>query len=341
MNRSDIATLVGQLNARYTGSEHNKVIGKPEGGRPRFELYHFNLSLCSYKVRTTLDEKQAAYVAHDVVIFPPETQNYYPEYVRLRLKGGESLADNFVHGYTGRSSTETEGFDPCVVPTLVDHEAGRVLVNSKQICRYLDSAIDGGTQLIPDDLEDEVIRQVDIVDQTPHVAVLYGVHPGKDARPAAVRRNMAGVHDAKIAQLRKNMALVGDDPLMVTAYEHKIVKETAAKAFVHTEKDMAAAVQEFKDIIARLEKDLQRSGKEWLLGDRFTLADVFWAVSLFRIHWLGLGYIVRSGDTEHYPGVDAYYERLMKRPSFERAVITWPLHPPSEYLPQFYPDAAS
>ena len=107
-----------------------------------------------------------------------------------------------------------------------------------------------------DDLADQIVRQLDIVDRTPHVAVLYGAHPDDDRRPAFVRRDMVGVHDRKIAKLRENMALAGDDPVLISAYEHKIVKEAAAKEFVRTEKDMRAAVQEFKDLIGRLEEDL-------------------------------------------------------------------------------------
>jgi 2,5-dichlorohydroquinone reductive dechlorinase len=262
--------------------------------------------------------------------------NYYPEYVRLRMQADEATAGRFVRGYTGRSSTETEGFDPCVVPTLVDHDSGLVLANSKRMCLYLDSCADTGTELVPEDIEEDVIRQVDIVDRTPHVAVLYGVHPGHDPRPAFVRRDMVGVHDRKIAQLRKNMALVPEDALLTSAYEHKIVKEAAAREFVRTEQDMRRAVQEFKDLIAQLERDLEATGGEWLFGDRFTLADVLWAASLFRIRWLGLGYIIESDRGRHYPRTADYCARLMARPSFRRAVIDWPMHPPSEHLPEFY-----
>jgi len=295
------------------------------------------LSLCSYKLRTTLAEKEAAYFSHDVDIFPPEIQNYYPEYVKLRLQGREDTTGNLVNGYTGRSSTETEGFDPCVVPTLVDHEAEKVLANSKRICVYLDSVLDSGTKLIPQDIEDDIIHQLDVVDRTPHVAALYGPHPDKDVRPAFMQKSMVVVHDAKIAKCRENMALVGDDPELIAAYEHKIAKEAAAKLFVRTEARMRDVIQEFRDIIEQLDKDLKATGGEWLFGDRFTLADVFWACSLYRIRWLGLGYIFESEDSPQYSRrVSAYCGRLMDRPSFRRSVIDWPLHPPSEHLPEYH-----
>lgn len=333
----DLDTLVRELNARYTDPTRNRIVGETAAPRPRFELYHFHLSLCSYKLRTVLDEKQAPYISHDIDIFPPDIQNYYPEYVRLRLKGGEELQNGtFVSGYTGRSSTESEGFDPCVVPTLVDHEAGRVLVNSKRMCLHLDSAVPTGTELVPADIEDAVIEQMDIVDRTPHVAVLYGAHPGHDPRPAFVRRDMPGVHDMKIGKVRDNMALVPKEPALVRAYEAKIAKESAAKQFVRTEPDMRGAIEEFRQIVARLDRDLAATSKTWFFGDRFTMADVFWAVSLFRMRWLGLGYLFMPGGPESRPRIAAYSQALLARPSFRRAVIFWPNHPPSEHLPEFY-----
>ena len=339
MRNAEVEALVEALNARYAGNERRSSIGSPPDERPRFELYHFFMSLCSYKLRTVLEEKGIPYVSHDVDIFPPDIKNYYPEYVRLRLQGARG--GRFVQGYTGRSSTETEGFDPCVVPTLVDHEAGLVLANSKRMCLYLDAAVDGHTKLVPADLEAQIIRQIDIVDRTPHVAVLYGAHPDEDRRPAFVRRDMQGVHDQKIALLRKNMAAVLDEPALTSAYEHKIMKETAARQFVRTEHDMRAAIQEFKDLIAGLESDLAATDGKWLFGDRFTLADVFWAVSLFRIRWVGLGHIIESaGQRPQFPRVAEYCARLLERPSVRRAAIEWPMHPPSEHMPEIYGAAA-
>ena len=336
MSQTDIGTLVAAINARLTNPDRNRKIGDAGGKAPRFELYHMFLSLCSYKLRTTLAEKDAAYFSHDVDIFPPEIQNYYPEYVRLRLEGREDKSGNLVSGYTGRSSTESEGFDPCVVPTLVDHETGLVVANSKRMCMYLDSVLDSGTKLLPEDIKEDIIRQLDIVDRTPHVAALYGPHPDKDVRPAFLQQSMVVVHDQKIAKCEENMALAGDDPELIAAYKHKIAKESAAKQFVRTEADMRAAIQEFRDIIAQLDKDLQATGGQWLFGDRFTLADVFWACSLYRMRWLGLGYIFESADSpQSSPRVTAYCDRLMDRPSFRQAVIDWPMHPPSEHLPEY------
>ena len=336
MDKSELNRLVEAANSRYTDPGRNRIINEKPGQPPRFEVYHFFMSMCSYKVRAVLDEKDASYISHDIDILPPNIQNYFPEYVRLRVTGGEAVAQPLVDGYTGRSSTETEGFDPCVVPTVVDHETGNILVNSKATCLYLDSVVSGGTELVPKDLESAIEAQMDIVDRTPHPALLYGANPEGDGRPGFVREMMQTAHDVKIGKLRENMAIVSDDPWLVAAYEHKIVKEQKAKAFVRTESDMRAALAEFKALLADLEKALEATGGEWLFGDRFTMADVFWAVSLFRIKWLGLGYIWATDDGVRLPRVQAYGQRLFARPSIDRSTIHWPNAPPSEHVMEFY-----
>src|SRR3546814_2377939 len=79
--------------------------------------------------------------------------------------------------FTGQSSVDSEGFDPLVVPTLVDHETGRILADSKAICLYLCDALSGGTDLLPADIREAVLKQVQLADTTPHVALLYGADP--------------------------------------------------------------------------------------------------------------------------------------------------------------------
>ena len=335
MSNVDLQTLVAAANARYTDPERNRIVNEKAGGSPRFELYHFFMSMCSYKVRATLDEKDVSYISHDINILPPIIQNYFPEYVRLRLRGKENADQALASGYTGRSSTETEGLDPCVVPTLVDHEAGKVLVDSKRICMYLDEVVPNN-KLIPEDLQTEIVRQLDIVDGTPHPGLFYGGDPTGDKRPDFLSDMMKTAHDVKIAKLRENMATVSDDAELVAAYEHKISKEQGGKAFVRTQSDMRGIMAEFRDMLGNLEKDLETTGGEWLFGNRFTMADLFWGVSLFRMKWVGIGYLWSTKDGDVLPRVEAYSRRLFARPSIDRTTIHWPMLPPSEHVMEYY-----
>ncbi|MEN0066959.1 MAG: glutathione S-transferase family protein [Myxococcota bacterium] len=330
---STLTEAVAAANAPLTDPEMNRRRGD---GPPRFELYHFALSLCSQKVRLTLAETDATFEAHDINLSLPLLGNYDPAYVMLRMKGNVENRP-LVNGYTGRSSTQTEGFDPAVVPTLVDLEGNRVIVDSLQICKYVANA---GGDLLPSELEPAIDRELVIVDGTPHVALLYGAHPDGDFRPERLKRNMPGVHDRKIAKIEQARALVSDRPELVAAFDAKIAKEQAARSFVATPASMRDATAETLAIVAELQARLA-DNRTWVTGERYTLADVFWTISLFRLAWLGMAFAWEGGhplNPTAHAHVHAYAERLFARPAFAEAVLDWPKTPRSEFVAQYYRD---
>ena len=103
----------------------------------RFELYHFPMSLCSNKVRMLLAEKEAEYGSHEVIIFPPYNENYHPAHAKLRLASEAARTNDLTVGYSGASAVQKMGFDPLVVPTLVDNDEGVVVAGSKEICLHI------------------------------------------------------------------------------------------------------------------------------------------------------------------------------------------------------------
>ena len=294
----------------------------------RYELFHFVFSVCSQKVRATLAEKLVTYGSNETSILPPKNDNYSPQYVRLRLTSDAAKKYAPVSSFTGQTSTESEGFDPLVVPTLVDHETGRVLADSKAICLHLCKTLKTGTELLPADLEEAIGAQLTIVDVTPHVALLYGADPDGDRRPASMRAVMPGVHKKKIALIEQNMALAADEPQLLQAYIQKIAKEQLASSFVIDAAQMKSSIDRAQDIIINLDNDLKNSGGDWIFGDRFTLADTFWAVSLYRLLWLGYAGLWTAD--RHLPRVENYANRLFARPSVKNTIILWPGHPPSD-----------
>lgn len=317
-------------NASLTDPDKNRIIGD---GISRFELYHFALSVCSQKVRTCLAEKEASYIAHDINIQPG---NYHPDYIRLRLLGRADR--DMAHSYTGRSSMETQGFDPAVVPTLLDLAEEQVHVDSVRICAHIDKVCDSGTELIPVALKPAIETEIAIVDATPHVAILYGAHPDGDFRPEKIRTVMPGVHDRKVAKLRTALEQAKGDPLLEAAIDAKISKESAGKAFVAKPEAMRTAVQDMIDIVSALNGRLS-DGRTWVCGDVFTMADVQWAVSLFRLKWIGMAFCWQGGHALNgapQQDVQAYADRLFDRPSFREAVIHWPGVPTSEYVMEYY-----
>src|SRR3546814_10752860 len=77
----------------------------------------------------SLMEKGVTFGSNELTILPPQNENYCPQYVRLRLRSEAAAKHRPVSSFTGQSSVDSEGFDPLVVPTLVDHETGRILAD--------------------------------------------------------------------------------------------------------------------------------------------------------------------------------------------------------------------
>ncbi len=299
--------------------------------KPRMELFHAGLSICSQKVRVVLAEKGEPYLSHELSILAQKgiysdeyspAENYRPGYVRLRMYIGaaQGLTGNLAQQHTLRTAVDTEGFDPCVVPLLIDNERGQGIVDSAEIIKYLDNEVAGAIKLIPDDAAqvEAVMRQVKIVDGTPHPGILYGFHDN-DPRPDFIKHVMQDVYDVKVGALNQLIEQNKDDSALVKAYKAKIAKEQAGKK-IHRDPQVTLAIRnEFQDIITELDAQLVRQGDQWICGKDFTLADAVWGVSLYRIHWVGHAYLWKD-----YPRVREYAHRCYKRPSIWDDVINWP-----------------
>ena len=79
--------------------------------------------------------------------------------------------------------------------------------------------------------------------------------------------------------------------------------------------------------IAALDERLVQRGGAWVAGDAFTLADIFWGVSLFRLLYLGYGWM-----WEGRPRVETFAEAAFERPSILAGAIRWPGHPPGDTI---------
>lgn len=327
---TSFSDLVDQANQALEADP--LMMNMAEGARPRFEAYYATFSVCSHKVRAVLAERKIPHSGHVLKLFARAEalpENYLPSYVRMRMQGAPNA--KMVSAYTGQSSVTSEGFDPCVVPTLVDHETERVIVDSAVICHYLDEHADTGSALIPEALRAEVEHQITLVDQAPHVAVLYGKNPHGDDRPESIAKPIEGVHDRKVSYLRAAKALVPDEAGLQAAYDAKIQKEESAKDFVYDRDSMIEAHERMRDHVAALEQQLSRHDGPWACGSEYTMADIMWSVSLFRLKWLGLA---KHWETDGAnPRVADYVAKAFMRPSFRQAVIDFPLStPPSPHL---------
>jgi glutathione S-transferase len=305
---------------------------------PRFELFHAASSLCSQKVRTVLNEKALSYRSNEMIILSSMgtdglimAEHYSPAYIRLRLIAARELGREYVSGYSGRTSVETEGFDPCVVPLLVDYQAGRVIADSKRICLYLDAVSSQPIQLVPDDPEEraEVMRQVSIVDEIPNGTLLYGFHPDSDLRPHLLKSTMETVYDYKVMALESLIAANAGEPELVAAYRAKIVKESGGKNVCRDPQFQRAARTHVRGLLTDLERDLAAKSFSRPNRNSFSLADVLWGVNLVRLNYLGL-----SSMWDELPHVKAYFNALIRRPSLSKEAIQASVNslPPSTHM---------
>lgn len=332
MTQSEFSALVERANSELPASAQAQIVGAKDGETPRFEVYHASFSVCSHKVRTVLLEKGIPFISHMMSLRVDDkvcSDSYLPNYVKMRLRGAEGAA--LVSGYTGQSSMESEGFDPAVVPTLIDHAAQRVIVDSANICAYLDREASTVTKLIPDAIADAVNAQISLIDEAPHVAVLYGANPKGDTRPEVIANRIEGVHKRKIKHLERLKASVSDDPELVAAYDAKIVKEATAGEFVYNPETMIDAHERMAGHVAALESQLASHDGQWALGTDYTMADIMWTISLFRLKWLGLSHLWEADNKG--PNVSEYVKQAFARPAFREAVIDWPMAtPPSKHI---------
>lgn len=65
---ASVEKLARAVNAALKDRSKSFDVRATGGKKPRFELYHSPISLCSQKVRTVLAEKNAPFTSHEVEI---------------------------------------------------------------------------------------------------------------------------------------------------------------------------------------------------------------------------------------------------------------------------------
>ena len=327
--------LANAFNARLVDETRHRY---PESMAHQ-ELYHAGLSVCSQKVRTVLAELEQPYVSHELSILNSRgiyseeltpAENYYPEYVKLRMLGAKQAGLGLASGYSGSSAVSREGFDACVVPTLVDHEKDRVVVDSLRICEHLIDSANSTKRLLGDTASEraDILQQASVVDRTPQPALLYGFHPDDDRRPEFIKAKMAGAYDLKIEALTLLRDQNLHDTELASAYTAKISKEAQGKRFAHDPNQQREVRATTRTILEQLSQRLERSQNLWVCGDTFTLADIFWGINLFRFQWLGLAHLWADSNA-----IQDYASRCFKRHSLWTCVIDYPSPmPPSPHI---------
>lgn len=319
---ASIQGLVADTRAALN-SEGELIGPAPAARAPRFELFSAASSVCSQKVRAVLAHHGLPYRSHMLNLFGGET--YLPAHVRLRMLGCEQVGAKLVDRHTGSTSVSSGGgCDAAVVPTLVDWDAGTVVVDSKRICRHIDAAAvaDGAASLRPERLAAAVDAELDIIDNLPNYQMLSGKPPGEDRRPAAQRgKNGVDFAMGKVERCDRYLAQYADDEVLVRGYAAKRAKELSAAQQLFTEDRMREAYATAEQACEALERQLQAATTTWLLDDQVTMADLYWGVELLRMGNMGADTFWKDGRR---PAVAGYAARLRALPALQSAVVHWP-----------------
>ncbi len=191
-----------------------------------------------------------------------------------------------------------------VVPTLI-HD-GIVIPESTVICEYLDG-VEPSTSLHPSDpwLRAQTRYWTKAVDEELHpaCAVLTFV--------VSHRHTIARLGPAKLEEF-----LSATPGLSVTS-EWKVKKRLYVKKGFAAP-GAAEALKLYDTYLKKMEQALD--GRDWLVGDRFTIADVSLTPYVNRLAMMSLAGIWAGG---RLPRVEAWFDRICGRSHFKAAFLDW------------------
>ncbi len=182
-----------------------------------------------------------------------------------------------------------------VVPTLVNN--GEVVVESNDILFYLDEKF-SGPSLVPVCKADRSVMEAHI-----HLS-------GKSQDSMKVLsfdillRQFIQVGEDEVRYLEKNRH--NKDVIQFMEDFHDDSEAWAIR--------VDNAKQEMSDVLIRLDKAL--SGKSWLSGDEYGLADISWIVNIHRL-------IMAGYNMEQHPSLHEWYQRTSSRKAFADAVLNY------------------
>ncbi|XP_061197287.1 ganglioside-induced differentiation-associated protein 1-like [Saccostrea echinata] len=263
-------------------------------------LYYFPGSYYSQRALLALYEKDAKF-KHQVV-FIHDGDNITPSYMRMNPAGQ--------------------------VPVLADGR--KIITESDAIIKYVDENVHTGSTLIPDETSSvgkEVTRLWKLINSVRVEIMTFGVLSFQDLSTTGlhpIAKPMANMDQGKRYEgLKKTLAALAEKyPDLRDAYNTKIEFSTNfPKNFQNRElvvkvlNDVEKTLDEIENVLKKV-KEEQGISDCWLVGPRFTAADIALATLLDRISFLGLA--ARYFTQEKRPHLYQYYQRLGTRKSVQQ-----------------------
>ncbi|KAB0407577.1 hypothetical protein E2I00_004117, partial [Balaenoptera physalus] len=217
------------------------------------------------------------------------------------------------------------------VPVLIHGE--NIICEATQIIDYLEQTfLDEKTpRLMPDKgsmYYPRVQHYRELLDSLPMDAYTHGciLHPELTVDsmiPAYATTRIRSQIGNTESELKK---LAEENPDLQEAYIAK-QKRLQSKLLDHDNvKYLKKILDELEKVLDQVETELQRRNEEtpeegrqpWLCGESFTLADISLAVTLHRLKFLG--FARRNWGNGKRPNLETYYERVLKRKTFNKVL---------------------
>ena len=291
---------------------HRRTYDVPAGLRPEiqvpyeeeFELYHNALSLCSMKTRICLAELGIQYKSHPIDLI--ETGSY--ETLRRKLL-----------------SVNPAG----TVPVLI-HEGHPVYESHEQIRYAAAHAPPGSPSLTPEDpaLREEMESWIDRSSITGDPMNQGDLSAGNAVAPLTVPLFAAMIDRIAFWKIVEGLLFHIDRRRPVIFLTLKALGLERLHKLAPAMKVIARSRQQIGFHLDALEKQLDESGGPWILGERFSLADVGWMAIFERFaqaDWMEV-----FANEAQRPECANYWALLKQRPSYRAAILQHP-HPMIEY----------
>ena len=254
-------------------------------------LFHFDGAPCAQRVRLALGEKGLSRGRE----------------VKFDATTPESLAGENGHWVSRAVSlARKEHMTPfyaqihpnMVVPALVND--GQLYIESMDIIEYLDQEF-GGPLLIPQDKRERAAAMV-LVERAKvlHLSIRYVTFHWGLGRLAMLNR--------KERESLEGLATQGDDgENLVSFYDAFSRRKIPHDVF---EAHLVELFRAFQSLDAQIS-----DGRQYLIGDELTIADVFWSMKVLRL--IETGYPFAA----HHPRLYQWYEHIYARPAFQNEVM--------------------
>ncbi|XP_021365862.1 ganglioside-induced differentiation-associated protein 1-like [Mizuhopecten yessoensis] len=265
------------------------------------KLYYFPTSFYSQKVLMALFEKEATF--REQIVFIVQGEQNEPWYMKVTPKG--------------------------TVPAL--EAPGRVLTDSEDIVNYVDKELDTGTRLIPNPdtkIGQEVDKWRNLLNDVNVPVITFGTVFHQELSQTGLKFPSFLKSKLKSAkEVMQNGAKVLQEkadkyPELREHFLAKLSAQNERSAKTGNKEVVVQALDELDVLFEKIEDRLAETRKEqgvtdsWLVGSRFTMADINLAILLDRLTLLGLE--ERYFSPSKRPLIQDFYVRMGKRKSVQR-----------------------